>query len=390
MLFSLLNLFLCEGTCRRPILSTNSLLSPSYVRFASSRPSKFLQEIQFERKVFAPFLKVQQTAKNYTGPDLSGYKYDQELDLLYKYQGSHGIKKKETFPLPGVQRKHPFIKVSSLHKSPLASIYKGVGYVESSYKSIGLDTFGSGFLIFPDMVLTAAHNVVSDSSNADSVTFYFNYDNGKSNFPPQLCSFKVPGEWQATGDPIYDFAVLFLPTSLQTQIAKMACIKDGSDFPIKSEVIGYPARVHCHKKGKKDNTPISLYTSPGNIKSLSEQNKVLNYDCYTFGGNSGGPVVVSGNMPFYVGVHTRGGHTLNHGVHHTNHMVEYIKKWIKEKENLEKSSPKKTIVKLIHEIARTDDERNFLYANMRKFNDYSERNLKFAMQLFLDGRRSSR
>jgi hypothetical protein len=113
--------------------------------------------------------------------------------------------------------------------------------------------------------------------------------------------------------------------------------------------------------------------------------KIMSYDSYTLGGNSGGPVAIQKPFPACVGIHTRGSYGLNQGIHYADHMIKYIEKWAIEKDYLESKSIIHTerVMKIIDKVATTKEDKIFLMNNKDKFDSFSEENLEICITMYL-------
>jgi hypothetical protein len=151
--------------------------------------------------------------------------------IKLKKKRNSGKSEEETWPLVGVSRNIPCQLVSSLKNYEMNKLYSSVGYVVSQYSNFS--TAGTDFLIAPDMVLTAAHNVMfnkldgeinTEKKQALKIGFYLRYDNGKKKIPVQYCTSRLPQQWVSSFHHYYDFCVLFLPYSLNEPGLKLGAL----------------------------------------------------------------------------------------------------------------------------------------------------------------------
>lgn len=399
IMFSLLTLhiFFCEAALRRPSYCDHQKIR-TFSRVCSSVPD-FVKIVDFKRTKFSPWNSKQQKMQTGTSPiDLSEFCADPERDILYRYQSAQKLTTpgpdKEKFPL----FKQPWSSFNklSVNKS-MEDVFRSIGLVESVYDLGGTDsltTLGTGFLIFRDTVLTAAHNVVLDPSDSDKITtpkspstikFHLSYDSDNSDHVHTVSYYKTAKEWDLSRDNKYDFSALFFSESIQETNIKLATVKKGMALPIPLGVAGYPYWIAAqnHFGLKKVNKPLCAYVTDGELKEISDCRKRIGYNCFTASGVSGGPVLIK-DWPIVVGVHTNGNLDLNRGVHYSDHMVSYLDKWVKEHETKEQSDNENKIMEMIDEISKSELEKKLLTDKLDKLKEYPLDSLKTYMSVILD------
>lgn len=413
-----LSLLQCSSGMRPFLRSVNPSFTDVCVRQFRTAPVCWqkISEIKFPpRKHFAPKLSPQSLyqARHADKLDLSGYQSDTKNDLLYKYakpklhNQNYIIKKKrhpdtqnEAWPLNGISRDVPCQLVTKIANYEQNKLYSSIGYVVSQYNNFS--TAGTGFLIAPDMVLTAAHNVMFSELEGDAnlakeqakkIEFHLRYDNGKEHTPTQYCTSRLPQQWTTSFHPEYDFCVLFLPCRVNEPFLKLAAVTQ-NHIPISCEIVGYPGTIFTPPSPKKPkkNKPISRYASSGDITKLHQKKSIICHDAFTWSGNSGGPIAVykddKKTDQFCVGVHTSGNNDSNLGVHCATHMTQYVSKWVQEKDKIEDPSFKKLFQKIIGSLTQKKEEIEFLKRKADYFEKYSESDLMHMARVYLDGYRA--
>jgi V8-like Glu-specific endopeptidase len=361
-----------------------------------------LKLIELSQKGLAPWEDKKQTKnpESFKGIDITKFCADPERGILYRYQRSKNKssdEQEEKFPL-FKKNVETFDRCSE--KAELSEIYQSMGLVESYY-DLGDDksitTAGTGFLVRPDTILTAAHNLTLDPKDsdkikiksemkADLVKFFLNHDDGKSSRVLTVSKYKVPKEWEIGRDKSYDFAVLFLENSITAPMVKLSTILEKMSLPIPACVAGYPDEIPSTTGVIVKNDPLCSYAHSGELKEVSTCRKIIGYDCFTHEGMSGGPVLIKG-LPISIGVHTRGGLDLNRGVHHSSHMEAYLQKWFDERENT-KNNVESKIIELISELSRNTQEEEYLLSKIGTLKEYSEENYRAYMAVLLNAYRN--
>lgn len=376
-------------------IAQTALLSP--VRFCSTLPKGF-KLIEISQEGLAPWSDKKQTSHSEESKPIDVTKFcaDHERGLLYRFQSWKELEeeKEEKFPL--FKTKVEAFDRCSDHPL-LSDLIESMGLVESLFdlESGHLTALGTGIMIRPDAILTAAHNLTIDpkdspkvksSKNAKEVEFLLKYDSGTSLKTLKISDYKLPNEWLFGRDASYDFAVLFLEKSeIQPKIG-LASIEKWMSLPIETRVAGYPKEIIGKAGLRVPNKPLSSYAHSGELKSISDCNRFLNYSCYTDQGMSGGPVLIR-DLPISIGVHTTGRSDLNRGVHHTDHMKNYLDKWFSERKKANQSDID-DIKETIKELSTSDEEREYLNANVSVIKEYPKESRRSCLAIMIQMYRS--
>ena len=371
----------------------------SSVRFYSTLPKGF-KLIEISQEGLAPWSDKKQTSHGEESKPIDVTKFcaDHERGLLYRFQSWKELEeeKEEKFPL--FKTKVETFDRCSDHPV-LSDLIESMGLVESLFdlESGQLSALGTGLMIRPDAILTAAHNLTIDpkdslkvksSKNAKEVQFHLKYDSGNSLKTLKISNYKVPNEWLFGRDESYDFAVLFLEKSeIQPKIG-LASIEKWMSLPIETRVAGYPKEIIGKAGLRVPNKPLSSYAHSGELKSISDCSRFLNYSCFTEEGMSGGPVLIR-DLPISIGVHTTGRWDLNRGVHHTDHMKNYLDKWFSEHKK-ENQSDIHDIKETIKELSTSNEEIEYLNANVNVVKEYPKESRRSYLGFMLHTFRSQK
>jgi V8-like Glu-specific endopeptidase len=192
-------------------------------------------------------------------------------------------------------------------------------------------TYGSGFMVAGDVLLTAGHCIWHTQYDvpATTVRIYRNYASATaltvaSGFEPS--SWIVPSQFAKSGinDPEYDWAVIKLQNHLQTT----GWFSYSNDTNISDKLIatgGYPSDPNIRH---------FQYGGYGTANTVSARQ--LTHDAYCIGGMSGGPIFDSNGVAW--GIQTYTGATENYGSLITTQVVNAINTVINDPGSNEKVS----------------------------------------------------
>lgn len=360
--------------------------SSNTVRFCSTLPKGF-KLIEISQEGLAPWSDSKQKLYSpETKPiDVTKFFADRERGLLYQFQSWKELEtEKEERLLPFKTKLETLNRCSD--QSGLSDLSESMGLVESIFdlESGQIRILGAGIMIRPDAVLTAARNlaidpedslVVKKATNAKAVEFLLKYDAGKPLKTLRVSGYKVPNEWLFGRDAAYNFAVLFLENSEKTPKIKLASIEKWLDFPIQTNVAGYPREILEKSGSRVINSPLSSYAYSSEIKNISDCNRFINYTGFSEEGMGGGPVLIRDFPTVVVGVHTTGSGVLNRGVYPADHMVRYLNKWFSEHKKPNRYVDD-DILKTIRELSKSDEEEEYLNSNIHVLREYPIENIR--------------
>jgi len=195
---------------------------------------------------------------------------------------------------------------------------------------------GSGTLIGPHHILTAAHNVYDTEKKiwATSIEIYPALNEEAAPFGSaevtRIYTFK---EWISNGNLHYDCAILVLDQSigLYTGWGGIFCLQDNEEIiSRKVSITGYPG----------DKSFNQMWTMKYKIKDTEAE--IFSYEIDTYGGQSGSGIwTYQGSDPYIMGVHTLGSTSLNYGVRLSKNKYDAIVKgWLSETRDIQQQIPK--------------------------------------------------
>lgn len=158
---------------------------------------------------------------------------------------------------------------------------------------------GSGVLVGPHHVLTAAHNVYNQGVWATSVSVSFGLNEGLAPFGKRnVVKAYTFRQWIKDKLKGYDMALLVLDQSIGNDIgyAGLLCLDDEGISRETVTITGYPSDYGFTK----------MMTMSDKVKTIKPEE--LYYEINTAGGQSGSGIWINkGEVPHVLGVHTHGG-----------------------------------------------------------------------------------
>ncbi|MGW7932712.1 trypsin-like serine peptidase [Staphylococcus xylosus] len=200
-----------------------------------------------------------------------------------------------------------------LVKNYMSPPYKSIVLLNMTFNNITYT--GTGAVIAPDTILTAAHNVYDSKLGgwATDITAYAGARPHKATIGKAKVDKKyVLPEWINSQSSQHDLAVIKLKTSLGDQTGTLGITNEMKlSEPI--ETAGYPA----------DKGGWTLYKGNGLLKKFTNFN--VYYDIDTYGGQSGSPVWNRDKK--IIGVHAYGSSPLNFATKINDTNLKLIKNW---------------------------------------------------------------
>ncbi len=181
---------------------------------------------------------------------------------------------------------------------------------------------GTGWFAGPNTIVTAAHNIISPSSNARAqrIHVFPGRDADIAPFGQHVSSnFAVHARWAEARDINYDFGVIRLqePVGQRAGWFGMSALNDAKLQNMILNNAGYPS----------DQRVGSLWFDSGRV--IGTQPNMILYDLETQSGQSGSPVFFRDEKDdrYCVAIHAYGGVDANRGVRITREVISLIQQW---------------------------------------------------------------
>ena len=189
---------------------------------------------------------------------------------------------------------------------------------------------GSAAVVWKNIILTAAHNVIDIKTNniAKNIRLHFCRSGAQCEETLPVHGYVYHKEYEKNSDP-HDYAVLCLNYNAGKQFGSIAP-KPNIYNNEKVFISGYPDLVMRDEKWveKAGKHHYEHCTEDNNYDGFKVNEKLCDYDIDTTHGQSGSPIrVKKEDLWESIGVHTDGSEKYNSGVYINNEVFENIKKW---------------------------------------------------------------
>ena len=191
----------------------------------------------------------------------------------------------------GTDTRTPVNNPMNYPNSPIAELKLEFGPLTTYY--------GTGFLVAPNLLLTAGHNIVHQvfgSCTKITVMFGGRNSNGwRFTITPGSNTY-TPIHWNEDFNVRHDFAIIRLPNNVGNSLGTLALQTMGnSELPLlKVRITGFP----------QDKPAGSMWYDIGTIREVEAL--LIHHDVATYSSNSGSPVLLASNNSIVIGVHTYG------------------------------------------------------------------------------------
>ena len=188
-------------------------------------------------------------------------------------------------------------------------------------RSDGAVTHGTGFMVAPNLVLTAGHNLYDNGpDNTGWIQSVVVKPGGPGSSFDSITATDIHSVtgWTEDADWDYDYGVIRLSTDIGDECGTLSIssLNNSSLLEENVTVVGFPGDI----------SPRGMYSSGGIISAL--QTRKIYYNADTAAGQSGGPVWLNGSYSV-VGIHTYGftdssSVQLNSATRITSNVISYV------------------------------------------------------------------
>ena len=278
---------------------------------------------------------------DYASVTKTTYELDGMIEYLSEFSASESSM--PNLPYSVVQPNHQFYLTMPYLNNTANHPYSGVMYLKMTYtddvtgKSESYR--GTGFMVAPDVMVTAGHNVDMVGKTLQEVKVY-PYIHQESNYIPSNNYFIYPSKWicydysiavgnSSLDEKDYDWCVMKLQNSL-TDVYNFACSYQTSDITDVGDLLlvsGYPQCLNLSCPDQCSHRQCYQASTDGSVTTLSTYR--VWYTNNTKPGNSGSPVYLATTKVCYA-IHTRGRSTIeaNSGVIINERIYNFIANYI--------------------------------------------------------------
>lgn len=187
-------------------------------------------------------------------------------------------------------------------------MFRNTVYIECTYKDFNGITrisTGTGFMIGPNAVATAAHMIYKIESQGSyfvgNATIYPAHNSSSNPNPFGVAHakrFYCGSGWAYSGDLSDDWGIIELDTNIGNKTGWLGLRWQSADYKNKSVFVnGYPGTVNG-----KENTYRNQYYRHGTVSSSNETNTLKSTDIFISKGDSGGPCYIYSNDTGYTAI----------------------------------------------------------------------------------------
>lgn len=193
------------------------------------------------------------------------------------------------------------------------SPYYGIAYLTVSFTN-GKSYRGTAFMISPNVMLTAGHNLYEEGYKVKNITAYPGRSGDYKPLTATVKKFYLDTKYTGT-QADWDYGIIVLDKNIGNSTGWFGLHAQSNSSSIgttKITVTGYPADLAGYK----------MWKDTGNVSSITDYRFKHNAD--TYGGNSGSPTYAYNSSYGYqaYGIHTHGG---NYGRRITMSLFNWLK-----------------------------------------------------------------
>ena len=165
---------------------------------------------------------------------------------------------------------------------------------------IVMSSQGTGFMIGPNAVATAAHVIYHRGSDGNFFVGHATIvpaNNTGSNPKPfgtaGAKKFYCGGGWANNGDYSDDWGIIELKTNIGNKTGWLGLRWQSASYKNETTFVnGYPGKVNGHSNGENCDSDMDLYFRHGKVNTSSKTNILESTDMFASHGDSGGPCYI--------------------------------------------------------------------------------------------------